>query len=346
MQRKFSAELIITITLLLMSLPMAGQKELTYFWKDQEGIVNTQAELSFELINEILNDEKPSLGKPSNARKAAFYLMDQILHDTRLDGAPVVGDFLDGRMRAVVADLKNPINKGVKVYKLYNDGWIIKAPEVTIGWDIYRGPKVKDAERRMISDSTASMLADACDIMFLTHNHADHVDPFVVEQFVTKGKPVIAPDEILPEQPGVTHTRQEKIWKEIFKAPNGVRLMATVVPGHQDHLQNNIYIVTTPGGYTVCSSGDQWLKEDLDMMLNLKGKIPTVDIFMPICWAAKLPEFCESFGAKVVLTGHENELSHHSIDHREPYWLSYHKLESVPLPNILMTWGESFLYEK
>lgn len=330
----------------LTCLTMSAKRDLTYFWSDKDGIINAQTELTFELVNDIINEDTPSTAEPTKARKAALYLIDQVLHDTRLDGSPIVSNFLDGRMEMVLADLKKPLTKGVKAYKLYNDGWIIRTPKVTIGWDIYRGRKLKDSERRLMSDSIAAALVDACDIMFLTHNHGDHVDPFVVDLFTSKGKPVVAPDEILADNTAVTHTRKEEIWKETFKAANGAKLKATIIPGHQDHLQNNIYVVTTPDGYTVCSTGDQWLKSDLDMVLNLKGKIPEVDVFMPICWAAKLPEMCQSFGAKVVLTGHENELGHHTIDHREAYWLSYNKLEDFPLPNSLMTWGECFYYDK
>lgn len=330
----------------LACLSLSAKKDLTYFWQDKDGIINAQTELTFELVNDIINNDTPSVEAPSQARKAALYLLDQIFHDTRLDNSPFVSNFLDGRMELVLADLKEPLKKGMKVYKLYNDGWIIRTPKVTIGWDIYRGRKVKDTDRRLMSDSIAAALADACDIMFLTHNHPDHVDPFVVEQFTSKGKPVIAPDQILADNTAVTHTRKEEIWKETFKAANGAKLKATIIPGHQDHLQNNIYVVTTPDGYTVSSTGDQWLKSDLDMVLNLQGKITPVDVFMPICWAAKLPEMCQSFGAKVVLTGHENELGDHTIDHREAYWLSYNKLEDFPIPNSLMTWGECFYYDK
>ena len=330
----------------LIGLSVSAKRDLTYFWQDKDGIINAQTDLTFELVNEIINTDQPSTAEPTKARKAALYLLDQILHDTRLDGSPLVSNFLDGRMQLVLADLKTPLKKGVKIYKLYNDGWIIRTPKVTIGWDIYRGRKVKDAERRLMSDSIATALADACDIMFLTHNHPDHVDPFVVDCFTSKGKPVVAPDEILKDNTAVTHTRKEEIWKETVKAANGAKLKATIVPGHQDKLQNNIYVVTTPDGYTVSSTGDQWLKDDLDMVLNLKGKVPAVDVLMPICWAAKLPEFCQSFSAKLVLTGHENELGHHTIDHREAYWLSYNKLEDFPIPNCLMTWGESIYYEK
>lgn len=330
----------------LVGLSVSAKRDLTYFWSDKDGIINAQTELTFELVNEIINEDTPSVASPTQARKAALYLIDQVLHDTRLDGSPIVANFLDGRMRLVLDDLKQPLKKGMKIYKLYNDGWIIRTPKVTIGWDIYRGREVKDGSRRLMSDSIAAALVDECDIMFLTHNHGDHVDPFVVDLFTSNGKPVIAPDQILPDHKGVTHTRKEEIWKETFKAANGAKLKATIIPGHQDHLQNNIYVVTTPDGYTVSSSGDQWLKSDLDMVLNLQGKITPVDVFMPICWAAKLPEFCQSFGSKVVLTGHENELGHHTIDHREAYWLSYNKLEDFPIPNCLMTWGECFYYEK
>lgn len=330
----------------LTCLSMSAKRDLTYFWQDKDGIINAQTELSLELVNEIINTETPSVEAPSQARRAALYLMDQMLHDTRLDGSRLISNFLNGRMETVLADLKQPLTKGMKVYKLYNDGWIVRTPKVTIGWDIYRGRTIKDSEERLMSDSIATALADACDIMFLTHNHPDHVDPFVVEKFTSKGKPVVAADEILADNDAVTHTRKEEIWKETFKAANGARLKATIVPGHQDHLQNNMFVVTTPDGYTVCSTGDQWLKSDLDMVLNLQDKVPAVDVLMPICWAAKLPEFCQSFGAKVVLTGHENELGHHTIDHREAYWLSYNKLEDFPLPNSLMTWGECFYYDK
>ncbi len=325
---------------------LSAKKDLTHFWSDKDAILNAQTELTLDLVNEILDVEKPSVETPGQARKAALYLMDQILHDTRLDGSPLVAAFLNERINTVANDLKHPVDHGVKVYKLYNDGWILKTPSVTIGWDIYRGPMIKDSESHYISDSVAAKLVEECDIMFLTHNHLDHVDPFVVDLFTTAGKPVVAPDEILANNPKVTHTRKENIWKEDFVAANGVTLKSTIIPGHQDHLQNNIFIVTTPEGYNVCSTGDQYLSDDLDMIMNLKGKVPAVDILLPICWAVRLPEMCTSFGAKVVLTGHENELGHHSIDHREAYWLSYNKLEDFPVDNSLMTWGECFYYDK
>ena len=325
--------------------PAMARKDLTHFWQDKDGIIKAQTELTFELVDTILAGNPPSTATPTDARRAALYLLDQMFHDTRLDNSPIVAAWLDSRMKGVIDALDHESSGGMEIYKLYNDGWIVRTPSVTIGWDIYRGTPVKDGARRLMADSIAAALADRCDILFLTHNHPDHVDPMIVDRMLSKGKPVIAPDEIMPDNPAITHTRRQAIWSETFRAANGATLEATIVPGHQDHLQNNIYVITTPEGYTVSSTGDQWLKSDLDMVLNLRGRVPEVDVLMPICWAAQLPEMCRSFGAKVVLTGHENELGHHGIDHREAYWLSYNKLEDFPIPNALMTWGECFRYE-
>jgi hypothetical protein len=46
---------------------------------------------------------------------------------------------------------------------------------------------------------------------------------------------------------------------------------------------------------------------------------------------------------QLVITGHENELGH-TIDHREPYWLTYERIKPADRPGILMTWGESYHY--
>ena len=62
------------------------------------------------------------------------------------------------------------------------------------------------------------------------------------------------------------------------------------------------------------------------------------------------------FDPAVVITGHENEMGH-TIDHREPYWLSYKRKSGserfggdpdigYETPLLLMTWGESYHYDK
>lgn len=322
-----------------------GKRDLTYFWGEQNGLLKAQTELTLELVDSLLMSS-PADCMPTRERKAALFLLDQIMHDTRLDGSEIVSSYFNRRMDRVLSDFKMPVADKIRVYKLYNDGWIIRSPSVTVAWDIYRGPETESGTHRLMSDSVAMALADKCDILFLTHNHPDHVDPYVVSLFTKAGKPVVAPNEILPQDSLVMHYRKEAISVTEFLLQNGMALPTYVIPGHQDRLENNLYIVTLPEGYTVCSTGDQWRKEDLELMLNLPDSVPDVDVFMPICWAAKLEEMCKSFKSKLVLTGHENELGHHSIDHREAYWLSLHKVEDFAFPTAVLTWGEWMDYRR
>lgn len=335
----------LALALILMTAATGmAKRELTYFWGQKDAYINNQTAMTFDLINDILAAYPPTTDSIAPARQAALYMMDGIIHDARLDGNPLIADFMKGRMQLVLDDLSKPLTKGMKIYKLYNDGFVIRTPKVTLAWDLVHGPKNTEGNT-VVNDSLLKLIVDKCDIMFLTHNHGDHVDRAVSRWFTDAGKPVIAPNQILADEEAVTHTRQEKIWKETFKAGNGAKLKATILPGHQDHLENNIYIVTTPDGYTVCQTGDQWHEGDEAWVYDLKGKIPQIDVLMPICWAHFLPRFVDSFNPKMVLTGHENELGH-TADHREAYWLSYYKLEDVTKPNCLMTWGECIEYDK
>ena len=62
-------------------------------------------------------------------------------------------------------------------------------------------------------------------------------------------------------------------------------------------------------------------------------------------WSALTYDLTYSLDGKRLLlrTGHENELGH-TVDHREPFWLTYDRIEGAEAPFLLMTWGESFYY--
>lgn len=328
-----------------LSMQMQAQEANKPLWGKQDVYLATQTEKTFKLVSDILQEKKnlPSSKAPSMERKAALYLLDAVLHDTRLDGSPVIAKFAEDRYEMILDDLKKPLKKGLKIYKLYNDGFIVRSKSVTIAWDIVRGTKMKET-LHLLSDEVVRKLVDHCDILFLTHNHSDHVDKAVVNLFVEAGKPVVAPVNVLKNHEKIIHTRSEEIVDKNFTAANGVELQTTILPGHQDNMMNNIYVVTTPEGYTFAQTGDQWNKEDLSWIPDVHQHIRPMDVLMINCWANSLPETVKGFNPKLVLFGHENELGH-TIDHREAYWLSYDKLEEVDRSNCLMTWGECFWYK-
>ena len=320
-----------------------GQEKTIPFWGEQNVYLANQTEITFQLVEFLLSENPPSVKEPSSVRKAALLLLDGIFHDTRLDSTKILSQFMESRLNGVLEDMKKPVTEGTKVYKLYNDGFIIKTKSVTVAFDLYRGGVMKESPS-LISDEMMLALVRECDIMFISHNHPDHTDPGVVKMFTDAGKQVIAPDNSLKGNEPVTHIRSEKIIDKTFKVKGG-KLDVKILPGHQSELINNIYVVTSPEGLNFAHTGDQYSKDDLKWLLDVQKKIPALDILLINCWANRLSDTINGFNPKVVITGHENELGH-SLDHREAYWLSYVKLEDVKKPNILMTWGECFWYRK
>lgn len=334
------------LTLLLVSaicMFIQAQEEAIPFWGKQEVYLSNQTEKTLQLVDALLNENPPSTEQPTLARKSALFLLDGIFHDTRLDGNKTLTAFIDSRLNRILEDMKKPVTEGMKIYKLYNDGFIVKTKSVTVAFDLYRGGKMKESAS-LIPDETMRTIVAQCDIMFLSHNHPDHVDPVVVKMFTDAGKEVVAPTEALAGNEAVTHIRSEQITDKKYKVKGG-KLKVKILPGHQSKMMNNIYVVTSPEGFTFAQTGDQYSQEDLSWLLDVHKKIPPLDVLMINCWANRLSDTVDGFNPKLVLTGHENELGH-TIDHREAYWLSYTKLEDIHKPNCLMTWGEHFWYKK
>ena len=344
-ERAHIYELEDTGNTLVLKKELSAQKQdkTAPFWGKQEAYLINQTEKSFHLVNTLLKENPPSSSKPTSARKAALQLLDGIFHDTRLDGSETVSHFMESRMKEILEDMRNPPKTGMKIYKLYNDGFIVKTKSVTVAFDLYRGRTMENSAT-LISDATMQALVAQCDIMFLSHNHPDHIDPEVVKMFTDRGKQVVAPANSLKENKQVTHIRSEQILDRVFEV-NGGKLNVRILPGHQSELINNIHVITTPEGLTFAQTGDQYSDEDLKWLLNVKTKIPALDVLLINCWANRMSDVIEGFGPKLVITGHENELGH-TIDHRESYWASFTKLENIARPNCLMTWGETYWYKR
>ena len=139
-------------------------------------------------MNEALDQNPPSIKpnlsgkralKPNLVRKQALYMLDAVLHDTRYDGSDLIKDFLASRVDRVLSDLEKPMNKNdrVKIYKIYNDGFVIRSREVTIAVDLC------GKSGTLIADEQMRRLVAYCEALFITHNHSDHCDDNVVSMF-------------------------------------------------------------------------------------------------------------------------------------------------------------------
>ncbi len=305
-------------------------------WGHADALLSRQATSMFGLIDYTLKEYPPETGQPI-ARKLALYNLDALLHDTRYDQSPVLHQFMTKRMMSALKDLSCPTDGGLKIYKLYNDGFVVRTKTVTVAFDLFSG-------KGLIADTLMQAIVNQCDVLFITHLHEDHADKQVADLFIKAQKPVFAPANLWADNSSVQHIRSEKVMEQKIKIGNNT-LLVNVLPGHQDQLINNIYEVITPEGYRVIHTGDQYNEEDMEWLSQINKQIPAPDVLLVNCWTMRLSVLVDNFNPKLVITGHENELGH-SIDHREAYWLSFQKLEQINKPYVVMTWGEYYKFSR
>ena len=335
---------LILLALISSTIIASAQQKSTEpvaFWGKEDAYLLKQASHMFNLVDEALTENPPVVGAPM-ARKLALYNLDAMLHEVKYDNTEPFCNFIDSRIGKVIEDMKSPVKRGVKIYKIYNDGFVVRTKSANIAFDVVRGAC---KGQQLLSDEQVDAIVDKCDVLFLSHNHGDHVDKYVVNRFIEAGKPVIAASEILPDLEGVTHYRSEsKILDKVVKLKSGEELQVKIFPGHQSPMMCNIYVVTTPDKYTVAHTGDQYDKNDMEWIADIKEKAPKIDALMINCWSYQIADAIKGFDPRYVLSGHENEMGH-TIDHREAFWLTFQKLEPVQHDYVVMSWGEWFSFK-
>lgn len=304
---------------------------------------------SLQWVNYILENYRPSVAEHP-VRRAALIRIDDILHIRSAPGKTLVQNFYRERLERAIRDIEQTkVTEGMRIWKLYNDGFLVRTPAVSFAFDIVPGIRVPGFS---ISKELLERLVSQSDAMFISHMHNDHASADVARMFLANAKPVIAPEGLWSDIPDLssrlTYPKRSTELVHSVRVRGGALVLKVVAyPGHQGaSVVNNVHVVTSPEGFTVVQTGDQSGAEgpggDYDWLAQI-GRDRRVDVLLPNCWANALGRIIRGVNPELVITGHENEMAH-TVDHREDYTQTYNRLFEARYPAVVMAWGESYHY--
>ena len=283
-------------------------------------------------------------------RRAALIRLDDILHIESAPQKPMVQKYYRERLEMAISEIEQTkVTEGMRIWKLYNHGFLVRTPTVSFTFDIV--PGVARIPGFSIPDELLTRLVAQSDATFISHLHLDHANQEVARMFLKQNKPVIAPEGLWVDVTDLAaHVTYPTRGMAVHAIPiqNGKQTLRVVAyPGHQGKAATvNVHLVTTPEGLTVVHTGDQSGYEgpggDFDWITQI-GRDHHVDVLFPNCWGNQLGRTIRGVNPELVITGHENEMGH-TVEHREDYTQTYNHLFEVRYPFIVMTWGESYHY--
>ena len=291
------------------------------------------------------------------------YSTDASLEDVRAFNEVVYAYCATARDR-VFAEVENVrISEGqLRLWRIYNMGFIIKGPRHTVAIDVTNLPLFRDTPDRRCAPNRDLMiwkpedwrrLVGFTDMLVVTHPHDDHYCRAGIKAYLAAGKPVVLPCGLarlgIPgEVPGagpncivLAHDNAEPVDVRGVKIWNFMGNQGKDVPC-------NVYLMEIDG-VRVAHNGDNSViaKE------ALLAKCPPADVIIAatwnhikatVGWCAAAPGFDRT--KAVLIPSHENELTH-VVLHRESYWEMYERKDrlrdrSFPWPCVRpLGYGES-----
>jgi len=336
MKKSHNLTIIFAIPCLWFCQQLSAQEKLHY-WNESEAYLQDQASYIYEAVYKVLAAHPPGI-QLGNERRLALASLDALLHDTRLDNGTAFFAYINQRYSNISLALQDnkPSGQEIRIFRLYNHGFIIQTSSVTLAVDMIRGGR---ADNSFVSDELIQSIVNQCDILFITHAHGDHADPVVAKLFYEQGKQVIVPEELWKNMDmslRVLRGRNDMIQEKILIKEKNISLSVRVYPGMQENVLNNVYLITLPEGQTIMHTGDQDFSEDL----AAKAGAQKINILFVQCWMMPMAQFVAGVNPELIITGHENEMLH-SIDHRESYWLTFRRMSEIRASYVIMAMGES-----
>ncbi|MGN1360012.1 MAG: MBL fold metallo-hydrolase [Kiritimatiellia bacterium] len=308
-------------------------------------------------------------GKGEKRRREVLRVLDFPLHvdnfawldSPRIQAfnAPVLNWFRR-RFDGVISGLEEAVpDGGLRLFKLYNMGFIVCTPGKTVGIDIAGRPafptlpRSKDGAFKGVAYALdvarSEKLAQRLDVLLVTHPHRDHYNVPLIREMQRLGKPVILPcrlasrGEALTSESTVLLTNSVPVPREI----GGLRL--AVFRGHQGSVPCNVYWIDL-GSHRLIHTGDNY---DLAADRRL-AELPRADLLLTACWNHLAETTRAALNAPgerplVLVPGHDNEMGH-NVSHRESWQELFYRTDRLGNPDfpktpvLLLAPGEHYTF--
>jgi hypothetical protein len=248
---------------------------------------------NFSEIRENLLMNRPQTGD-LEIRKQSFACIDELVTGSYSKQQDEIYKFYRLMLEKAMIEINNEkVESGATVWQIYNHGFIVKTPSVLLAFDLYD----------YYGCAHLKELAGLLDVMFITHNHTDHLSPELEQEMVKLNKPVIR-----SVNSSVTHASTTI---NVGDSINEVKLLVTQHTGlHSIAIQ--MFEVVTPEGIKIFHTGDNQTSETLPVVNN-------VDILLLNAWVNESGWTSSIEGSrnainkikpKVTLPGHILEIGH------------------------------------
>ena len=290
-------------------------------------------------ISTALAQAPPDTGD-HNRRLAVLEAIDSKLTSRLTSYDEELVAFYHSRIESTVAHLQNPPpSEGLELLKLYSSSVILRSATETLLVDFCQGPVDNRGEPEAVADAghrfywpadQRRRLADAVDVMLITHEHHDHADYSLARLMSRASKPVIGPDslrlfwshgdgtknrgEIAIESP--PYNAALPIRGAVLHAFRGAQYTgyrererpSPLPPPRPEDTEHAVFVIET-GGRTVLHAGDNWVGLDR-WLATLADRGVKPDVVLGLGMAECPESIRRSIQNPVYVPVHDLELKH------------------------------------
>jgi L-ascorbate metabolism protein UlaG (beta-lactamase superfamily) len=294
--------------------------------------------MSVEQIKNNLLSNPPNTGN-SIIRKESILALDQILLSDSGRRSKSISDLYTSMMQKVKNELQDEVKSGASIWMMYNDGYLVKTPELVFAFDVITG--------HWGITALPLDVIDQIKVLFVSHSHNDHADGVIIDRVMKNGGYVVYPSEEATMSP-------PRVLGNVPMAVNARRVLEGLsikaLNGYHGDIPLRMYEVVTPDGLKFFHTGDNGTSATVPIMYNL-------DVLFLNAWVnengnnwpwVSMRSCMAKLNPKIMIPGHIHELGHIDLGYDPvPYQFVYNITDtSVAGKTRVMIWGELYTITK